>query len=43
MNFSQFDNMTFDGAQSEATSKNQVDIAFVVDNSASMDRKNRKK
>lgn len=36
MDFSQFDNMTFDGAQSEATSKNHVDIAFVVDNSVSM-------
>jgi len=37
MDFSQFDNMTFDGAQEEATSKNHVDICFVVDNSASMD------
>jgi len=36
MDFSKFDNMTFDGAQSEATSKNHVDIAFVVDNSQSM-------
>ena len=36
MDFSKFDNMTFDGAQSEATSKNHVDICFVVDNSVSM-------
>lgn len=36
MDFSKFDNMTFDGAQSEATSKNHVDICFVVDNSGSM-------
>lgn len=36
MDFSQFDNLTFDGAQSEATSKNHVDICFVVDNSGSM-------
>jgi hypothetical protein len=37
VDFSKFDNMTFDGAQSEATSKNHVDICFVVDNSVSMD------
>jgi len=37
MDFSKFDNMTFDGAQDEATSKNHVDICFVVDNSVSME------
>ncbi|MEA3512674.1 MAG: vWA domain-containing protein [Campylobacterota bacterium] len=36
MNFSQLDNMVFDGVQDEATSKNQVDIVFVVDDSSSM-------
>lgn len=36
MDFSKFDNITFDGAQDEATSKNHVDICFVVDNSVSM-------
>lgn len=36
MDFSKFDNIVFDGAQSEATSKNHVDICFVIDNSGSM-------
>ncbi len=38
MNFSQLDNIVFDGAQDEATTKNHVDICFVVDNSGSMAR-----
>ena len=37
MDFSDLDTMVFDGAQGEVSSKNHVDIVFVVDDSSSMD------